>query len=131
MSSHDDNIWKPHRYMSASNTFITYSVFGRAAIECRWKKDIQRYVQFHPALCRPKLFEPLACTGNGHLPPPPARPPPTPPGQLPPDNNNPGQQPPELGQFHPHIYTYTNSVSGIELNNYCTISVDENNACFL
>src|SRR6218665_2661927 len=45
----------------------------------------------------------------------------------PPDNNNPGQQQPQTRTIPPpHIYTYTNinSVSGIELNNYCTISVD-------
>src|SRR6218665_1216322 len=49
----------------------------------------------------------------------------TPPEQLPPDNNNPGQQQPRTRTIPPpHIYTYVNSVSGIELNNYCTISVD-------
>src|SRR6218665_2465885 len=51
----------------------------------------------------------------------------SPPDNYPPDNNNPGQQPPRTRTIPPpYIYTYTNvnSVSGIELNNYCTISVD-------
>src|SRR6218665_545638 len=50
-----------------------------------------------------------------------------PPDNRPPDNNNPGQQQPRTRTIPPpYIYTYTNvnSVSGIELNNYCTISVD-------
>jgi len=46
--------------MSTSNTFITY-IFGRTAIEWRWKKLMQRHVQFHPALYA-QCFEPIAWT---------------------------------------------------------------------
>src|SRR6218665_904545 len=65
--------------------------------------------------------------GERTSPPPAPPPPPLPPRRQPTAQKQQGQQQPRTRTISPpYIYTYTNvnSVSGIELNNYCTISVD-------